>query len=170
MPQPSESTPEIGRRARRGDPSAIAAFDVICRLQMKANLAEIRRMGQDERRRSRRRWLIGLWPVAMGLILGCFAPQLRDLVAPFQPWGSWLLFPFAVIAARPELHLTGELARILPLAALYAQFPIEGLLARMILRRHVTAPGVAREIFFFHFLGAAQLCLVSGALAQLLVR
>ena len=45
-----------------------------------------------------------------------------------------------------------------------------GPVARMVLRRHVTLPGVTGQIVYFHFLAAVQLAMVSGILNPLLVR
>jgi hypothetical protein len=114
--------------------------------------------------------LARLWPVAVGAGLACCAPQLRDLVSSCQPWGMWILFPFVAIAKRPEMQFGGEISRMMPQIMLYAQFPLEGLLARIILKKRVTLPGVARLIFFVHFLAAAELCLVSGVLWQITFR
>jgi hypothetical protein len=58
----------------------------------------------------------------------------------------------------------------LPLVMLYAQFPIEGLLARIFLRNRVTPTGVVRQMFVVHILGLAQLWMASGALWQLATR
>jgi hypothetical protein len=114
--------------------------------------------------------LARLWPVAVGVGLACCAPQLRDLIAPYQPWGMWILFPFVAIAKRPEMQFGGEISRMVPQLMLYAQFPLEGLIARIILKKRVTLPGVAQLIFFFHFLAVAELCLVSGVLSQITFR
>jgi hypothetical protein len=62
------------------------------------------------------------------------------------------------------------MARILPAAMLYAQFPLEGLLARIALRNHVTASGVMGRLLLFHLLAATELWLLSGALEQILAR
>jgi len=138
--------------------------------QLKGELAEFDRGRRYERRLKLLRQVVTLWPVVAGLILGCLAPELWKLVAPLGPWGMWTVFPFAIIAARPEWHVSGQIAQALPLAAMYAQFPIEGLLVRRILRHHVTLPEVARETFFFHFLGATELCLASGSLIPFFLR
>ena len=51
---------------------------------------------------------------------------------------------------------------------LYAQFPLEGLFVRMILKRRVTVPGVCGQVSGFHILALLQLWLLSGALQQFL--
>jgi len=80
-----------------------------------------------------------------------------------------LVFPFVDLSGRHEWHLHGAIATILPRVMLYAQFPIEGLLAKFVLKSRVTLNGVAGQLFYFHFLGAAQLWMVSGALDRFTV-
>jgi hypothetical protein len=123
-----------------------------------------------QRRKERLRWVIKLWPVAAGVILGLVTPQLHAVMARFEPWGMWVVFPFAVLACRPELHAAEQLVRNFPMIVLYAQFPIEGLIARLALRRHVTVPGVARQVFYLHYLAGLQLVMVGGAVVQALWR
>ncbi len=123
-----------------------------------------------QRRRQWLRWLGNLWPVAAGLALGLEAPKLYALMVKFEPWGLWLVFPFAVLACRPELHAVGQLVRNLPVVVLYAQFPIEGLIARLALRRRVTVSGVAGQVFYLHYLAGLQLVMIGGAVTQALMR
>jgi hypothetical protein len=121
----------------------------------------------------RKRWLgriLRLWPIALGTLLGLLAPQLRAFLMESHPWGMWVVFPFALLARRPELQFNEQIGRILPPLILYLQFPLEGLAARLALRQHVTVPGVTGQIFYFHFLGALQLVLVSGLLTPLFIR
>lgn len=123
------------------------------------------RIRQEERLRNRRRFVrnvIRLWPVAIGMLLACVAPEIRALLVPFRPWGMWIVFPFVALARRPELQFNTTLSGIIPVFMLYAQFPIEGLLARMALKKRVTLKGVARHVFFMHFLTGMELCMVSG--------
>ena len=125
---------------------------------------------RERRRRRRTGWLLRQWPIAVGLLLAVFAPVLRTFLTRSHPWGMWVVFPFALLAHRPELEINDRIARVLPQLILYAQFPLEGLMARMVLRRHVTLPGVTGQIFYFHFLAAVQLAMVSGILNPLFVR
>jgi len=170
MLEPFKSPQQIGPPSRRSDPSLIAAVDVLRPMQSKSNRTTIHDLERAERKRLFRNRLLSLWPVVLGLTLGCFAPQLRHALAPSEPWGAWLVFPFAALAGRPELHLSGESSHIIRLIALYAQFPVEGLLMRLMMRNRVTVSGVAREVFLVHFLGAVELCLLSGMAAQLALR
>jgi hypothetical protein len=134
--------------------------------------AEQAAFGVWQRVQRRRRWLgwLGnLWPVVIGLVLGLEAPKLYTLMVKFEPWGLWLVFPFAVLACRPELHVLAQLVRNLPVVVLYAQFPLEGLIARLALRR-TTVPGVAGQVFYLHYLAGLQLVMIGGAVTQALAR
>ena len=127
------------------------------------------RIRKEQRLRNRRRLLLNvirLWPVAVGMLLACVAPDIRALLVPYRPWGMWIVFPFVALARRPELQFNSTLSGIIPIFMLYAQFPIEGLLARMALKKRVTLKGVARHVFFMHFLTGMELCMVSGILWQ----
>jgi len=151
-------------------PSRGATPDSLRLLELAAIHSQIRTQRQLEQHKHFLLSLVRLWPLAVGAGFAWYAPQLRDLVSPYQPWGMWILFPFVAIAKRPEMQFGGEISRMMPQIMLYAQFPLEGLLARIFLRKRVTLPGVARLIFFVHFLAAAELCLVSGVLWQITFR
>lgn len=148
----------------------MALYSTRRKIEMEESLAHIQDLQRAERLAKFLRSLFRIWPIALGVLLGCFAPDLRDLVSLLPPWGMWLVFPFVVISERPELHMGATVARILPVIALYAQFPIEGLLARIAVRPNVALPEVTRQMFFYHFLGATELVLVSGALNHLMMR
>lgn len=87
-----------------------------------------------------------------------------------HPWAMWVVFPLVLLAARPEVQAAGPVAAGLPMLMLYAQFPLEALLIQATLRRRVTVPGVAGHVFYFHYLAALQLVMVSGVLARALMR
>jgi hypothetical protein len=136
---------------------------------------------EDERRRFRAwvrlqrmklglRQLLDYWPMALGLVLGFASPHLRILLMRWHPWSMWVVFPLVLLAARPEVQAAGPMAAGLPMLMLYAQFPLEGLIIQTALRRRVTVPGVAGHVFYFHYLAAMQLVMVSGVVAQALVR
>jgi hypothetical protein len=141
-------------------------FDEMARLRWIANLAAARKQQQGERRWRRFLLLLSFWPGAAGFLLACVAPQLSDLLAPFHPWGMRLVFPLVVLAGRPEVCMGETMARILPHVLLYAQFPLEGLLVRIVLRSQVTLSAVTGRMCFYHFLGATHLLLLTGVLAQ----
>lgn len=164
----SKPGPHKGSQGNRSD--AQTAIDALYAQEMRDNVAALR-----ERRRIRRHQqsvsrLVEYWPVAVGIVLSFFAPQLRDLIAPLGQWGMWLIFPFAVIAGRPEIYMGDEMAVILPMVMLYIQFPLEGLLAKIALKGNVTISGVAGQFLFYHLLGITELWLVNGAVRQVLAR
>jgi hypothetical protein len=123
-----------------------------------ALLEERRRTERDERQLKR---LLNMWPVGVGLLLAAFAPVLRAVTDSYGPWFTALVFPFVVLAERPELQV-GPITHFLPGFMLYAQFPIEGLLARIILRRPVLPISVTVQIMLFHFLGIVEVWMLNG--------
>lgn len=145
-----------------GHSTALRAIDALYQQEMQANMAALAAQRRRTRRFQSAISLTEYWPFAVGIALSCFAPQIGEFVAPFRPWGMWIAFPFAAIAGRPEMNLKGDLATSLPLLFMYAQFPIEGLLARFALKGHVTVPRVLGQIMFLHLLAIVELYLVSG--------
>jgi hypothetical protein len=158
-------SPEDQNRSR-------AAFDLdlIVRLERAASLAKAREMDLRRRRAAALKQLATFWPFAVGLGLAFIAPQLHTIVATWQPWGMWVAFPFVVLTSRPELHLSNQAAIQLQHILIYAQFPLEGLIARWAMRSCVSVPRVAGHLCFLHFLGAVDLFLLSGVLNQLSMR
>jgi len=125
-------------------------------------MGHIREVRKREKRRLFLEDLVRSWPVIVGVGLAFIAPDLRDMVSQYHPWGMRLLFPVVALAERPEVQVGNWVTRLLPQVLLYLQFPAEGLLARMTLKHRVTLPGVARQVLFYHFLGATHLWLLSG--------
>jgi hypothetical protein len=122
---------------------------------------------QDIQRRKQFVRLAGkLWPIAAGLLLGLFAPELRALMMKFEPWGMWLVFPFALLAGQPEFRTIAQAVHNLPLVVLYLQFPVEGLIVLLALRRRVTVPAVAGRVFYLHYLAALQLLMIGAVVVQ----
>jgi hypothetical protein len=95
-------------------------------------------------------------------VLAAFSPALKAITNLIGPWTTMLVFPYAVLAERPELQV-GPLTHLLPTIMLFAQFPIEGLLARIILRRSVLPVSVAVQVLLFHFLGIVEVWMLYGA-------
>jgi hypothetical protein len=62
------------------------------------------------------------------------------------------------------------MAALLPTVMLYAQFPLEGFLAKILLKGNVTLTGVMGQVLFIHALCIVELWLVSGAIWQVLAR
>jgi hypothetical protein len=133
-------------------------------VQLQAGLAKLHIQLEADRRKQSKRLLVGLWPVLVGILLALLAPAMSEGLSIFQPWGMGIVFPVVVLSGRPELRLGGSIFGDLPHVMLYAQFPIEGLLARSLFQRHYTSIGVAGRLICVHVMAAVLLILVSGAL------
>ena len=143
-------------------------IDALYNLEMKANILALR----QERRRARlhrsiAQW-VEYWPVGIGILISLFAPQMREFVEPFRPWGLWVSFPMVALSTRPEIYMGSHIAAMLPAALTYLQFPLEGLLAKIALKGNVTVHGVVVQVVFFHGLCIMDLWLLNGGLWQLL--
>jgi hypothetical protein len=170
MPDRPESPAKLERRLKRERAKAMVSFAAMQKREMHATLAFIREKNRKKRRKELLVRLARNWPIAVGLLLGALSPLIRDMVADIRPWGMWLVFPFVVISGRPEVYLGGRIGQMLPAWMLYAQFPLEALLIRITLRHRVTISGVFWQLCLYHFLGAAELFLVSGTLNQMMAR
>ncbi|HUV70318.1 MAG TPA: hypothetical protein VMW15_11695 [Terracidiphilus sp.] len=147
--------------------TALEAIDALYKRETQANLAALReRHRRKQLKQSIASW-IELWPVALGIILSYFTPQLREIVAPFGRWGMWIVFPLEALSERPELYMGYKVAMFLPTLMFYAQYPLEGLLAKTILKGNMTIPRVMVEVAYFHALCVVELWLVSGGLWHL---
>lgn len=170
MPENTDSKPGPGQ-GRRNSAQPLTAWEELemqRRKELEANLAALQSQWKHERRQRRLRHMASLWPLIAGLLLGAMAPLLRSIVqAVCGQTGVVVLFPYVVLAARPELQ-AGPITHMLPSLMLYAQFPVEGWLARFILRRRVHLANVVGQVLLFHGLGLAELWLLSGGLEQLL--
>ena len=122
-----------------------------------------------ERQMRSLRSLASLWPVAVGVLLGVYAPLLRDLAANSAPWAVNLLFPFSALVDERSLHLSRDTANALAQFLLFAQFPLEGLLVRIMLKRRVDVVHVFSQVTFMHVFAVLYLVLVSGSLSQILM-
>jgi hypothetical protein len=169
MLDPIQATPRRTVRTQGGKLPAGATVDSLRKFEAKTIHARLLAEREEERRRHALLGLLRMWPVGVGLLLAAIAPQLRDLVSLFGAWGMWLVFPFVEIASRNAIH-SGGISQILPTILLYAQFPLEGLLARMFLRNRVTLSGVGRHLLFYHVIGVLQLLLASGTIWRLATR
>jgi len=100
------------------------------------------------------------WPIAVGVVLGLLAPSLRESMSTSEPWLKNLVFPFVQIASRTELGI-GDLTRTLPLWILYLQFPFDGLITTLNLKRGTRLSTALVQVFFLHGVGAFVLWLLS---------
>lgn len=148
------------------DSAGRRAIDALYEQELETNLAAL----QENRRKNRRHRSIHdwteYWPLAAGVVLSVFTPQLRALIEPYRPWGEWIVFPFAALINRPEMNLKGDLAYTLPLTFMHLQFPIEGLLARAGLRGRVTLPRCLGLVLLLHGCALLELWLANGRFAR----
>jgi hypothetical protein len=93
---------------------------------------------------------------------------MREFVEAYRPWGLWLSFPMVALAIRPEVHMGSTMAAYLPTVLVYLQFPLEGLLAKVALKDHITVHGVIVQVVFFHGLCIIDLWLLSGGIWQVM--
>jgi hypothetical protein len=138
------------------------------RLQMMIFIAAFHRRLRFERQMRSLRSLASLWPVALGVLLGFYAPLLRDLVANSAPWALTLLFPFSALAGERGLNLSRDTAQSLAQFLVYAQFPLEGLLVRIVLKHRLSVFRVFSQVTFLHVFTLLYLGLATGSLNQIL--
>lgn len=166
MPRHREAESEDIPQASGSD--ALQAIDALYNLEMRANLMALQHQRRKERvSRSLSEWA-DYWPMALGILVSLFAPQLREFVEPYRPWGLWVSFPMVALTLRPEMNFSSEIAALLPTIMLYVQFPLEGLLAKVALKGHVTPYGVMVHVLYFHGLCIMELWLVNGGLWHLM--
>jgi hypothetical protein len=161
----NEKPPSAPKRSgffRRKKAPAYQPWDELRRRETAAGLALLKARRRSELDERRLKNLISMWPVGAGIALAAFAPLLKAGAELVGPWTVALIFPFVVLAQRPELQV-GPITHMLPTFMLFAQFPIEGLLARIILRRQVLPVSVAVQVLLFHFLGIVEVWMLNGA-------
>ncbi|MGD0913888.1 MAG: hypothetical protein ABR928_18480 [Terracidiphilus sp.] len=119
-----------------------------------------RRFG-DRRRPLPPRPLIEIvWPLGVGLCLGLLAPEWSKLANGLGYWVERLLFPFALLAARPEFGYGAGVAKTLSKIALFLQFPVEGALAAFTLRRQMRLLTTISRLALLHLAAAVLLWLL----------
>lgn len=138
------------------------------RLHLKARVAAVNKQMRRERQARSYRYWATFWPVALGVLLGIYAPALRDLAAGYAPWAATLLFPLSAVAAQREMHLGLYMAQGLSQVMLYAQLPFDGLLACAFLRQRPTVLSVCGHVTCLHALAVLYLGLVTGSVGQVL--
>lgn len=105
-------------------------------------------------------WGRVVWPLVVGVCLGLLAPEAIKVAGALGYWGEKLLFPFALLAARPEFGYGAGVAKALSKIALYLQFPLEGALAMFALRRHMRLRTTIGWLALLHVAAAALLWLL----------
>ena len=101
-----------------------------------------------------------IWPLLMGLALALIAPKLVEMSGEIDPWLQRAVFPYVLLAQRPEFGLNWEFSGYLPRVILFAQFPLEGLLTVFNLRRRFPLWVAVGQLIVFHLLGLFVLFLL----------
>lgn len=156
----------LSRRERK---RAITSWETERKRERDAGLAVLEARRKAEERAQVRQQVIELWPMWLGMVVGMFGPAIAYVAQLLGSSCMALVFPFVVLAARPEIQV-GPITHLLPTLMLYTQFPIEGLLAYAVLRHHVKPLGVIWQVTLFHFLGLAELWMLSGTAFDFLRR
>lgn len=136
--------------------------EAIARQELQASLARHRALKQQQNRKEQWEYLVGYWPVALGIALACISPLLKTIVEPFKEWGMGIVFPFVALASRSELHMSTTVPEFM----LFAQFPLEGLLARIAFKGPTTFKAGTLRMAYCHGMAAVLLLLLSGVLTQ----
>jgi hypothetical protein len=107
--------------------------------------------------------LLSWWPVGVAVFLTGFAPQWWEMANQFGIWMMRATFPLVLLASRPDLGFTGDLAHRLPELALFLQIPIEGLLTKLTLDRGNSIQGAVIQLLLIHAVSVGVLYLLSLA-------
>lgn len=101
-----------------------------------------------------------VWPFVAGICLAVLAPEVLYVAGRLGHWVASLVFPFTLLAARPEFGYGASAAKMLSAIALYLQFPLEGLLTMLNLRRHIPLRQTVSRLALLHLAGAALVWLL----------
>lgn len=164
--KPARAVPTLEKRERI---DALAAWELDRKRELAASLALLRQRQVEERRRQTLAKLAALWPLWIGILLGLLAPAIALVAQLLGPWAMSLVFPFVELANRPEIQVD-PITHLLPHILLFAQFPIEGLVAWTILKRRTRLRAVAWQVALVHLLGILDLWMLSGGMSALLRR
>lgn len=145
-----------------GYSQALSAIDALYQREMQANMAALTEQRRKMRMQQSATHWAEYWPFALGIVISCFVPQLHAMAVTFRPWGMWIVFPFTSILGSPEMNFANNVTAYLPVLFMYAQYPMEGLLARFGMRGHVTPARVFGQVLFLHLFAVAELWLVNG--------
>lgn len=94
--------------------------------------------------------LVSWWPVAVGLVLAAYAPQLRMICSSLGDWALRFFMPMVTMAYQFQGTSLRVVAHDLPQVALTVQFPLEGIFVRRTLRRGVSLTAVIVLMFLLH--------------------
>lgn len=136
---------------------------------VQANIAILRRRQLDERRQRRFEKIASYWPLWLGVLLAVISPQLEAIAQSYGSVGMTLVFPFVELASRPEMQFASFM-HMLPSFMLFAQFPLEGLVAWSMLRRGLSPMRVAADVALIHCFGILDLWLLNAGADAILRR
>lgn len=156
--EPAQLARELSQRERT---DAIDALNAERQRQLEKIKADLRARRREERRENFSRTMTELWPMWVGLVLGLLGPQIKFIAQSYGMWCMELVFPFVVLAQRPEVQV-GYISSFIPVILIYAQFPLEGLFAYFVLRHTVRPAAVVLEVTLLHCLGLAELWMLTG--------
>ena len=120
------------------------------RRETEKRIAALHRQMHWERRVKFYRNLASFWPIALGVALSLYAPSLRDMAGSYASWAAKLLLPLWALTA---LHQAPVLWSDLPAVSqfmLYAQFPLDGLIACRLVRQRSSLWNVGGQLAFLH--------------------
>ncbi len=103
------------------------------------------------------------WPIALGLALGGLSPLIYKFLQANGELAVWAIYPYVALSEIPQLGLSHISALNLPQSMIYAQFPIEGILAWYAMRRGVGILGASVLLFLIHAAGISVLWLMNYA-------
>ena len=151
-----------------GSLSPVYVASVLHRLQVVQRVDAVKRQIRREQRERLFRYCASFWPVALGVVLGAYAPVLHDLAAGYAPWAATLLFPLSIVMQQREIHLSLGTAQALSAVMLYVQLPLDGLLARMVLKHRPAVWSVCGQVTCLHALAVLYIGLITGSVSQIM--
>lgn len=102
------------------------------------------------------------WPAVFGILLAVIAPQIHAKVV--ESWGvtgERIVFPFMLLAGRPEFGFSPEFMNGLPELVMRLTFPFFGFYASWSLSRRTKFGTVMTQIVFVNLVAAFVLWLLS---------
>jgi len=105
--------------------------------------------------------LTSMWPIAVGLFLTGFAPEWEAMANQVGVWAMRFAFPYALLATHREIGIDAQMATVLPQMALYAQLPLDGVLATVMLARNKSLKATVVQLLLVHAVCAFVLWLIT---------
>jgi hypothetical protein len=105
--------------------------------------------------------VVSFWPVAVCLFLTGFAPEWQAMANQVGVWAMRFTFPYALLATHREIGIDAQMATVLPQMALYAQLPLDGVLATIMLARNKSLKATVGQLLLVHAVCAFVLWLIT---------